>query len=274
MRIGILTDTHLAPADSPPVVWHTELRFADSGERYSSALATLAEHEPELILVLGDLTHFGDDESIDDFLARSAGACAPMFVIAGNHDVLPDDDALDRRMGRVMPEGVDHVRGVRRAGSLTFQGIDVRSAGDEYRFEATNISTVPPGTVLLSHFPVLSLQDELTSADLRYAGDLENRKPLEGAVRESAAPSIVLSGHLHVRMTVASGPVLQLVFGALIEAPFDVAIADIELDETGGRVRVRQLATDVECAAVRAPREYGFEFSDGQWVPTTWSENR
>jgi predicted phosphodiesterase len=268
MKIGILTDTHLAPADSAPVVWHTELLFADSGERYSRALATLAEHEPELILVLGDLTHFGDAESMDDFLARTAGASAPVFIIAGNHDVVPEDDALELGMGRVIPNGVHHVRDVRRAGSLAFQGIDVSSLGDEYRFEATNISAVKPGTVVLSHFPVLSLEDEAAERGVRYAGDLVNRGSLEEAVRESAAPSIVLCGHLHLRMTVARGAVLQLVFGALIEAPFDVAIAEIELNEHSGSVRVQQLGPEIETAAAVAGRSYGFEFREGEWLRT------
>lgn len=265
MRIGVLTDTHLAPADSPPVVWHSELLFADSGERYSRALATLAEHEPELILVLGDLTHFGDADSMDDFLARTAAASAPVLIIVGNHDVVPERDALQQSMGRLIPGGVHHLRDTRQAGSLTFQGVDVTSLGDEFTFEATNISAARPGTVVLSHFPVLSLEAECAAEGVRYAGDLVNREALEDAVRGSAAPSIVLCGHLHVRMTVARGAVLQLVFGALIEAPFDVAIADVELDEATGSVRVTQLAPELECSAAIAPREYGFRFADGQW---------
>jgi DNA repair exonuclease SbcCD nuclease subunit len=268
MRIGVLTDVHLAPPGSAPVIWHSELLFADAGERYSRALATLAEHDPEVIVVLGDLTHFGDAESMDEFLTRTADASCPVLLIAGNHDVVPEDDALKRGISRIIPAHTSQLGPTVQVGALSFLGVDVTSVAGDERYAARGITTSRPGTVVLSHFPVIGLEEECAAAGVRYAGDLQNRAELERAVRLDGSPSLVLCGHLHLRMVASSGSVLQLAFGALIEAPFDLAIADIELDERGGSVRVEQLGPEVDCAAAIAERSYGFEFSDGEWRRT------
>jgi hypothetical protein len=54
-------------------------------------------------------------------------------------------------------------------------------------------------------------------------------------------PTVVLSGHLHLRGVVTDGAVLQIAFAALIEAPYDVAVVEIS----------EGLAVSYQCASVQ-----------------------
>lgn len=265
MRIGILTDPHLAPAGSPPVRWHSELLFDDAADRYTRALHILAERDPEVIVVLGDLTHFGDADSMDEFLALTARSTCLVLVIPGNHDVVPEDEALGRGLDRNARVNVVQLMGTRRVGDLVFHGIGVLPVDDNEHYAARIAHPVPPGSVVLSHFPAVSLAERFEGR-LLYAGDLENRMELEQAIRHESVPSLVLSGHLHARAAEARGGLLQLTFGALIEAPFDVAIAEIELDEARGSVRIEQLGPEVASSAAIEQRRYGFDYVSGTWV--------
>src|SRR4029079_8781954 len=95
--------------------------------------------------------------------------------------------------------------------------------------------------LLLAHFPIGSLEEETRDAGLLYSGHLSQLAPLEFA---ADTPTIALGGHQHLRGVAIDGPLLQIVFAALIEAPYDVAAVDITHD-------AESLHVEYQCASVR-----------------------
>ena len=88
---------------------------------------------------------------------------------------------------------------------------------------------------MASHFPVLSEASRVAGGGIPYAGDIVNRAELEAGLRAAGRPTVVLSGHIHVRCSTDDGTLLQFTVGALIESPFDATI--VELDPAALEVR-------------------------------------
>jgi hypothetical protein len=140
-------------------------------------------------------------------------------------------------------------------------GVAIERGGDDaFRW----VGEPETGTaVVVSHFPVLSREERLTSRGFKYAGDLANRAKLEKRVAGDG-PVVVLSGHIHAREAHASGAVLQLSAGALIEAPHEIAIVDVERGSARRRVSVlgqRVAPHD----PVFAPADETWTFAAGEW---------
>ncbi len=81
---------------------------------------------------------------------------------------------------------------------------------------------------------------------------------------EGDGPVVVLCGHLHAREAHAEGSVLQLAGGALIEAPHEIAIVDVEPGLARRRIQVlgpRVAPHD----PVFAPADESWAFTGGEW---------
>jgi predicted phosphodiesterase len=269
MRIGVITDVHVAPAGTAPISWHSELLLESAGERYSAALELLDRERPDVVVVLGDLTHLGDAPSMTEFVQRSAASRAPVRAVEGNHDVVPQTGVLRAALSDLAP-GADvamaDAAGERLVG-MSVHGIDVAHVGPGELYGAVGeLPRVAGPSIVLSHFPVLSLQAECTRAGLRYAGDLVNRADVEHAVTQSNVPTIVLAGHIHVRHAIWQGSVLQLSFGALVEAPFDVTMVELESDGERMSVQRRALGPAGAWPAAISERDARFAHRGDAWV--------
>jgi predicted phosphodiesterase len=212
LKIGVISDIHVAP-EGTESAWHNPYDFAGTQARLAAALGLFAAEHVDAVFVLGDVAHFGDVESFSRVERVLAKSPAPTWIAPGNHDLL---EALPAFM--------------------------TKPPADE------RITVLTPGEVelqlndglglVLSHYPLVSRHAELAARGLKYAGDLDNQPELLAALKKRDAPTLVFSGHLHVRDAVADGPVLQLLFPATVEHPFECAI--VELD--GNDVRRRAIA--------------------------------
>lgn len=219
IRLGVVSDMHLAPAgaastEDAPGRFHNSYDFNGASKRLRDAVESFGRHRVDAIVALGDVTHLADEPSRREADAILAGAAAPVWVIAGNHDPVT---------------GIDEP-GCRLAPGIRLETLSITlTREDEWH------STTPPPTerwaedlvVLASHFPVISRSDVITKRDLPYAGDLADRVALLQTISERNAPTVVINGHLHVRDSVSIGPVLQLSFAALVEYPFEHSIVEI-----------------------------------------------
>jgi hypothetical protein len=114
--------------------------------------------------------------------------------------------------------------------------------------------------VWLTHFPLLSFEDRCREARLLYSAHLEQLAPTPAALPANTGPVVVLSGHLHLRATTTDANVLQLSFAALVEAPYEVAV--VELDPERASVAYR-------CASVLEPdteRIPVLDPAEGRWL--------
>lgn len=267
IRIGLVTDVHWA-VDPSPAGWHNPYDFAGTERRLEEAGAHFREAGVDMVVVGGDVSHHGDATSIRAAVQVCAtNAPAPVVVVAGNHDVAIDPDRpglavaeLDRgRVALLGSEGVVHA-GVRVAGV----GIAPGEGWFGFRMgNAPSIASLGEGVaVVVSHFPLLSRASFLAEHGWAYPGDLIDRQGLVDQLAGRAAPTLVLSGHIHARNSHAMGPVLQFTQGALIEPPYDCAIVDVARDPTGA-VTVQRRSHRL--AGTRAAREPVFADPFESW---------
>jgi hypothetical protein len=220
LKVGVITDIHVAPADSAPDAWHNPYDFDGTEGRLASALELFGEEGVGAVFVLGDLAHFGDDASLARVERVLAASPAPTWIAPGNHDLIVGLPAFATKQPRDA-----------RIAILT----PTKEHGHWSAAAELELGDEP--ALVLSHFPLVSRREALSAAGLKYAGDLVDQPDLLAALQQRPTPTIVFSGHLHVRDSVAEGPVLQLLFPATIEYPFECAI--VELD--GGEVRRRAI---------------------------------
>ena len=120
--------------------------------------------------------------------------------------------------------------------------------------------------VWLTHFPVLTLEERCREAHLLYAAHLDYLAPPPPVMPADSGPVVVLSGHLHLRGVTTEANVLQLVFAALVEPPYEVAVVDI--DEASVSYRCASVVEpDAEHLPVLDPPSgrWSFDAASGRW---------
>ena len=248
--------------------WHNPYDFDGLPARIDAARKIFRQAGVDAMVVCGDVTHAGDEESARTALASlSVGPDCPVLVVAGNHDLLDGDGRLERSL----PPGCRMLRAnpvergaVRLAGVPIARDIENRAprwTGDGDLLEEGQ------ATVVASHYPVISRAERLRALGLAYPRDLGNRADLCDRVA-GGEPAIVLSGHIHARESHARSRVLQLSAGALIEAPYEAAIVDVHVWRRFVLVRRRAQALGPPPAGpdpVLAPANEAWVFAVGRW---------
>lgn len=276
MRIGVVTDVHLAPAGTAGLAWHNPYALADAAARFEWALWLCTAEGAAAIAVLGDLAHFGDAASLDDGVRIAAGAGVPVWVVPGNHDCTEADDALVEAVARV---GAASVRlapavGEAVAGGLRVAGLAL--AGERSGLSARSAAPPPVAAwgsdpvLLLSHYPLLSFVEEARRANLLHPGDLGDSAAVAPPVLARSWPTVVVHGHAHLRHAAVAGPVLQLSCAALIEPPFEITLLDVV--RAGDRWRIGRRALSAAPSPdlrlpVLAPPTGEWIWAGGGWTP-------
>jgi len=250
VKIGVIADPHLSVLRDAPASWHNPYRLADAHERLDAALADQLFDDVDVFALLGDLAHFGDRESIRRCLEAVATARGdrPAILLGGNHDVLVEGVRLDDEL-EPWSDGTDAAKVFEAAGlGLQVQTVTALTTREAYAFDVdgrTLGASGPAGHVVLTHFPLLSLRRRAREAELLYSGHLSDLAP-PVAPLPTDSPVVVLSGHLHLRGVTHDAHVLQLVFAALVEAPYELARVEITADDGG-------LEVEYQCATARPP---------------------
>src|SRR5688572_3443684 len=152
-RIGVVSDVHVTPDVDRTGRWNELIHYDRALPRLAMALEWFEEEDVDAILVLGDLTEDGDQESLSQALdAVQDKVDRATYVFAGNHDgaVLGElSQQVDARPPlALVPDGI--VRGV----PLGTAHIDWHGG---YRFTA---QLEAPETddllIVATHFPLIS----------------------------------------------------------------------------------------------------------------------
>jgi predicted phosphodiesterase len=270
VRLGLVSDLHLTLDPARRASWHNEYDFAGVPSRIDAARASFDRAEVDAVIACGDLTHAGDEASTRAVLERlSAGSRRPVLVVAGNHDMLERADQLER----CLPDGGScellaghplEADGVRVTGVPVERDPDAGTARWTGGADPVNGGSL---TVVASHFPVISRARRFAEAGLRYPRGLANRAQLRERL-SGRAPVVVLCGHLHGRESHASGNVLQLCAGALVEAPYEAAIVEVTGSDEGAHASRHAESLGPPPAGpdpVLAPAEESWTFDGGAW---------
>ena len=214
MRLAIVNDIHSAPPGRPNGFWNGPVRFDRALPRLDAALEWLTGSEPDLLVVLGDLTEDGDDSSLLPVLERVEGVLPlPALVLGGNHD-----GALLEKMPA--PPAQEHAGITLVVATLRHQG------GMEFSAELPDLPEQGL-VVLLTHFPIVSRAESFAERDLRYAGDLVNGGELAHRLLAREAPTVVVCGHLHAGDVFTEGGLLQIVLPPLVEGDGATTLLDV-----------------------------------------------
>ncbi len=257
LRLGVLTDLHFAP-EGTTSSWHNVYDFPGVGGRVREALQRFAAEGVDGVVFAGDLTHREDEASVGEGLAELRLAPGRLWLARGNHD-----STLDRGDYGGTADGEQIVEGFRVA------VVDIASDDEGGTFRSASALAANAWgddvAVVASHYPLISRAAEVSAAGLPYPGDLIGRAALLDALLARTAPSVVLSGHLHVRDSVAEGPVLQLLFAALVEYPYEHSLLEIGPDHVT-RTAFGQPDAPFVRNPLFVPAVERWRFADGAWA--------
>jgi hypothetical protein len=277
LHIGVIADSHVAVDERAyePAVWHNPFRLVDALDRLAGTLDHPFLRDADLVVVLGDLVHYGDRPSLRAVVEAMAACTAPVVLLSGNHDVM---EAAVRLEDEVDAVGASHVwsplagsppRALTSLFDVAGLGlcvIEVMSMWPTPRqpfgVEARTVVDAPRGApgVTLTHFPLLDFQERCEGAGFLYSGHLAQLA--EPPPHDPAwTPHLVLNGHLHVRAVAEAPKMLQLSFAALVEAPYEIARVDVA--RTGDALDVQWA-----CESVRSVDEEKVPVLDG--ASGTW----
>jgi hypothetical protein len=268
MRLGLLSDLHCELAPPRQRSWINAYEPHRLGQRLERAVEIFAAEQPDVVLLLGDTAELAEREAFDFVFARVHRLQGPLIAaVAGNHDGGADTAALE---GSAAAHDIRLLRGetvgICGASLVGLSIAPVAPGGSAFSADVPELTGQGAVTILASHFPMCSQEARLTAAGLPYSGDLENRGAIESLLGQQALPTVALSGHVHARCSSTAGPVLQLTVGALIEAPFDCTIVDVQTDDD---VTVRRRAFTLGDAPrvnpVFAPADEEWRWSGDRW---------
>lgn len=276
LRLGIVADAHLGPAGTRIPAFHVEYGNADTLTAYRLALRWCVREGADGLVLLGDLSHFGDEESLEAGVRTAAETGLPVWAASGNHDCFSREDAFAEAVRRVgagnvrllTPEGEVVEEGLRLAGFSVENGSWGYAAGQDGRPHVSKWGD-DECVAWLTHYPAISFSGEVSSAGLTYGSDLEDLGEVARLLLGREAPTIVVNGHVHVRTTRIEDPVLQVSCAALVEPPFEVTLLDLE-KFGGDQVKVRRESTSlVPSLAVHppafSPPRQRWAFEAGTW---------
>jgi len=273
VKLGVLADLHWSGASDARAHFHVPYDFDGLLARCAATIEALVAHGCELLVVAGDLTHDGDaaacEAALDCILTASP---IPVAIVEGNHDVQRDRMLVPRRT--VVRDGWRRAAVAADEQFVALRAVGVQREGRWARDRG--VGAVPAHclmSVVVSHYPLVPHAEGLASAGLPFPGELAERPLLLDQLAAIDVPSVVLSGHLHVRDALAHGRVLQLCVGSLIEAPYEAAI--VELDPFAETVRCTRVGSGGAAPAARGaepwllafPQE-GWTFAAGAWRRT------
>ena len=274
MRLAVIADTHVVVGDRAHehVEWHNTFQLADSRERLELAVAHPHLRDTDLLVILGDLVHFGDRASLRAVVDVVRSCPQPVLLLSGNHDVdetgvrLEDVIAEAGATANVWSPLSTHeptaIANLFQDADIGLQVIEVTSTWPTpkrpFGVDVRVVVDAPPGApgMTLTHFPLLDFQRRCEDAGFLYSGHLAQLAAPPPELDRGWAPHVVLNGHLHVRAIETLAAKLQLSFAALIEAPYDIATVEIERRANG-------VDLSYECVSVRSVDEPRVPVIDG-----------
>lgn len=191
-----ITDTHIVPSGA---LVSGRLDTAQSFAKLVARITSIREQigQIDAVLVSGDLSDDGSDESYDRFKALLDPLDLPLLVIPGNHDARePMRTAFADQLPKTGP-----LNWVQKVGDLMVIGLDTLVEGASkgtlspaslaFLKEALAATNGAPAMVALHHPPFrcgIGFMDAI---------GLTNRDAFRDAIRNHADPLRIVCGHIH-----------------------------------------------------------------------------
>jgi alkaline phosphatase D len=201
VRIAIITDTHATEGTT------------DDQELYKGhldeVLSDVNSTKVDFVLAAGDLTQDGKPQQMSDFQTQIKGFNAPVYVVAGNHDVGPKH--IPGTAGGTTPERISKyektfgtsywsksLNGLRVIGlnsSLLGSGLPEEDAQWQFIEEALSQRHTEP-TLIVMHYPLyIETADE--AGGTYWNVEPAPRARLLSLISQNGHVLAVITGHLH-----------------------------------------------------------------------------
>lgn len=270
MKLGVLSDLHWSVAPDASARWHAPYDFDGLAARCAETVGALAARGCDVLVVAGDVTHDGDrascEAALDCILSVSP---IPVAVVEGNHDVRLERALVPRRAD--VCDGWGRAEALAHEELVALRAIGVDRDGRWARDCGPSLAADGLATVVVSHYPLVPHADRLAVAGLPFPGELADRGLWLELLAATGMPTVVLSGHVHVRDTACHDNVLQICVPALVERPHEAAVVDV--DPLGGVVRCTRIDGKLGAASARgaepwllAPADERWTFAGGSWT--------
>jgi 3',5'-cyclic AMP phosphodiesterase CpdA len=268
VKLAAISDTHIAPIGTGEAYWHNRHEFDTAHARLRQAVRLSAMEGAEVLVVTGDLSHYGDEDSLSEVIQELGNSPVGAFVVSGNHDILERQDAVSAAIARASATNVRLAtrNWVPLGPTMALAGAELARRETEHWVESPGPLNLPDTrlAIWVAHFPVHSRLERFAANDLAYPGDASDLATIQRELRQLEPAVLVISGHLHARDTEAAYDLLEFSVGASIEPPFEIAIIDVETgpDEITVSVARRTLAPSrANKVPVLAPSHQRFRYS-------------
>lgn len=260
-RFAVISDPHIGSTTANR--WHNRFLTDRPEETLAETVAAINDHQPEFVLVTGDLSDTGSEDELR--LARETldGLTAPWIVSRGNHDqTAAGESAAFRRLfgdrapvGRVSDDLLPLPAGV----CLLSLDAEWRTEGDQWQVylpEAhlnevlATLHEKPPDLLLVTcHFPFVrqSAYIRTQAGDGRNAGTLRDGEQARARLAARAGTTLVFTGHQHFHHIVTGESWLHCTTASLAEYPAEFRI--VETGPAGVSIRTLPGAPEIVAGA-------------------------
>jgi Icc-related predicted phosphoesterase len=143
----------------------------------------IKEHQPDLVIIAGDITQFGPGDVATLILNQFP---EPVFTVPGNIDTADVWEGIKQSHAENLHKTQKEFKGVRFTG---INGVD--DAETEFFLNDQSLkSMVESSDVLVTHVPPYGFQDAV------FLGKHAGSKPLR-KIMDMVHPRLVISGHIH-----------------------------------------------------------------------------
>ncbi|MEO3795995.1 metallophosphoesterase [Nonomuraea sp. B10E15] len=268
-RLAVIADSHLCSPGTPYGHWNDRLLLPESWTLWREAVDFVAASAAEAVMLLGDVTNFAEPDLLVRGLRELARAGRPVIAVAGNHDVEPVRDALAAAKQAIPALTVPGLTPSPSPafGGLHVAGVPIRASRQGgHVLDGDELHDLPGDRplVMISHYPILDIEADLTRQHLRHPDHLGGVGPLRRQLHRHRGPGVVLHGHVHRHHAARSGRLLQLSMAPLIESPHAVTLLTLRTEPDG--LNVDRETVPLRAASRPTPALEHWMFQDGRWT--------